>query len=256
MHRARGEPGDERPPPATGVDGGRPRALGDRLPRRPRHCLLVAAQTAQRQARAPSVPAQRSGELTLLSMNAYVGQADAAAVARVVREREVDVLVVVEASPAFVSRLAARRGGKGSPCSMPGSGGVPSHAPSSRGTSTRAPATRASGGCCGPWTTRGRPPAAGSCGPGRTATGTSLRRARPRADLRPGSRELRGRPGAGVGPRRDPRRPRLVAPGRDRDLRLVPPLPVGEGRLSKVCLSLCRTRCEPRRPAPRPRRPD
>lgn len=45
------------------------------------------------------MPAQRSGELTLLSMNAYVGQADAAAVARVVREREVDVHVVVEASP-------------------------------------------------------------------------------------------------------------------------------------------------------------
>ena len=88
-------------------------------------------------------------------MNAYVGQADAAAVARVVREREVDVHVVVEASPAFVSRLATRRGGKGSPSSMPGSGGVPSHAPSSRGTSTRAPVTRASGGCCGPWTTRG-----------------------------------------------------------------------------------------------------
>ena len=61
------------------------------------------------------MPAQRSGELTLLSMNAYVGQADAAAVARVVREREDDVLVVVEASPAFVRRLDAEGLGRTHP---------------------------------------------------------------------------------------------------------------------------------------------
>ena len=48
-------------------------------------------------------------------MNAYVGQADAAAVARVVRERDVDVLVVVEASPAFVRRLDAEGLGRTHP---------------------------------------------------------------------------------------------------------------------------------------------
>lgn len=70
-------------------------------------CLVVGVQTAQRQARAPEVPTQKVGELTLFSTNVYFGQADASAVAEVVRDRDVDVLVVVEASPAFVERLDA-----------------------------------------------------------------------------------------------------------------------------------------------------
>lgn len=70
-------------------------------------CLLVAGQTTYRHLRAPDAPAHPVGRLTVLSANVLYGQADAGYLAGLVDDLEVDVLVVLEATPAFVERLDA-----------------------------------------------------------------------------------------------------------------------------------------------------
>lgn len=78
-------------------------------------CAVVSAQTAQRQARAPEVASEVTGELTLLTANVLYGRADAEALAALVDDRGVDVLVVLEATPGFVDRLDAAGLGRSHP---------------------------------------------------------------------------------------------------------------------------------------------
>ena len=77
--------------------------------------VLLAILVLPRAVPDPKPPPSAVRTLRILAFNAYVGAADAAQVVRAVRERRVDVLVLLELTPALVERLDAA----GLPAALP-----------------------------------------------------------------------------------------------------------------------------------------